>query len=214
MKPTTLTVLRPLASLGAFLLLSALPGCNVVQPAQDDPTRYFVLSDPAAQAAPTVPSSGAPRLGLKTVRLESYLKHREIVVRTGANELQFKDYRRWAEPLDAAVGRVLRTSLLASPNVAQVLTEPFPFDQQRDFEVSIDVRRCEGVLEGPRYKAEFSAMVEISTGGQDGKLVARKLFVAPPADWDGTDYDRLASLLSDDVSALGLEIASEIPAKG
>jgi uncharacterized protein len=213
MKPTTLSVLRPLASLTAFLFLGALSGCNVVQPAQDDPTRYFVLSDPAAQATPAIPSPTAPRLGLRAVRLESYLKHREMVVRAGANELQFKDYRRWAEPLDAAVARVLRTSLLASPGVAQVLTEPFPFDQPRDLDVSIDVRRCEGVIEGSRYKAEFSAMIEISTGGSDPKVVVRKLFVAAPADWDGTDYDRLASLLSDDVSALGLEVASDIPAK-
>ncbi|HEY5227397.1 MAG TPA: ABC-type transport auxiliary lipoprotein family protein [Opitutaceae bacterium] len=159
MKPTTLTVLRPLASFAAFLFLGALSGCNVVQPAQDDPTRYFVLTDPAAQAIPAVITSGAPRVGLRAVRLESYLKHREMVVRTGANEVQFKDYRRWAEPLDAAVGRVLRTSLLASSGVAQVLTEPFPFDQQRDYDISIDVRRCEGVLEGSRYRAEFSAAV-------------------------------------------------------
>jgi hypothetical protein len=95
-----------------------------------------------------------------------------------------------------------------------VLTEPFPFDQQRDYDVSIDVRRCEGALEGSGYKAEFSALIEISTTGPDPRIVVRKLFEAPAADWDGINYDRLASLLSSDVSALGQEVASSIPPKG
>jgi hypothetical protein len=195
-------------------VLVLLPACNVVQPAQDDPTRYFVLSDSAAASVPAVPSSSAARIGLHSIRLETYLKHREMVVRTGANEVQFKDYRRWAEPLDAAVGRVLRTSLAASASVSQVLTEPFPFDQQRDYDVSVEVRRCEGAAEGSGFKAEFSALIEISTGGPDPKVVVRKLFVAPAADWDGSNYDRLANLLTADISALAQEIASSIPPKG
>jgi uncharacterized lipoprotein YmbA len=201
------------ALLASLFALAALPACNVVQPAQDDPTRYFVLSDPSVAGAPSVPAASATRIGLHSIRLETYLKHREMVVRTGANEIQFKDYRRWAEPLDAAVGRVLRTSLVASSSVSQVLTEPFPFDQQRDYDVSIDVRRCEGAVEGSGFKAEFTALIEISTTGSDPKIVVRKLFEAPAADWDGSNYDHLASLLTADVSALAQEVASSIPPK-
>jgi len=203
-----------MALCASVFALGALPACNLVQPAQDDPTRYFVLSDPAVAGSPAVPAASAARIGLHSVRLETYLKHREMVLRTGANEIQFKDYRRWAEPIDAAVGRVLRASLVASSSVSQVLTEPFPFDQQRDYDVSIDVRRCEGALEGSGYKAEFSALIEISTTGPDPRIVVRKLFEAPAADWDGINYDRMASLLSSDVSALGQEVASSIPPKG
>jgi uncharacterized lipoprotein YmbA len=209
----SLSAARSTALLGSVLALGLLPGCNVAQPAQDDPTRYFVLSDPATSTV-AVPAASAPRIGLHAIRLESYLKHREMVVRTAANEVQFKDYRRWAEPLDAAVGRVLRVSLVTSDSVSQVLSEPFPFDQQRDYDVMVDVRRCEGSYEGSAYKAEFSAFVEISTAGSDPKVVSRKLFTAPAADWDGTDYDRLASLLSADISALGQDIASSLPPKG
>jgi hypothetical protein len=214
MKHPIQTLARSLARCVAPVLVAALSGCNIVPTAQDDPTRYFVLSDPLSQAAPAVPSTSAVRIGLHTVRLESYLKRKEMVVRTGANEIQFRDYRRWAEPLDAAIGRVLRTRLLDSGDVAQVLTEPFPFDQQRDFDVSVDVRRCEGVMDGSgKYGAGFSAVIEISTAGPDPKVVARRLFVAPAAAWDGEDYDRLANLLTDDVSALGQEILTAIPAK-
>ena len=62
----------------------------------------------------------------------------------GENEVEFRDYRRWAEPLDAGVARVLRARLLASPDVAQVYAEPFPADQDRDFDVSVEVTQVRG----------------------------------------------------------------------
>jgi uncharacterized protein len=199
----------------APVLLAGLVACNIVPTAQDDPTRYFVLSDPAIQAAPANPSATAVRLGLKEVRLESYLKHKEIVVRTGPNEIQFRDFRRWAEPLNAAIARVLASSLKASSDVAQVQMEPFPFDEKRDFDVSVEIHRCEGVLDASgKYQAGFSAVIEISTTGADARVVARRQFAAPDAAWDGENFDRLASLLSADVSALGGEILAALPPRG
>ena len=195
-------------------LLFALSACNVVQPAQEDPTRYFVLSDPAVpQGQAPAPSAGV-RIGLKAVRLEGYLRRKQIVVRTGDNEVQFRDYRLWAEPLDAAIGRVLRTRLLASPEVAQVYAEPFPPDQERDFDVSIEVRRFEGSAgEQGRYAASLSAAIEIATTGASPRVVAHKVFVAPAAAWDGRDFDRLARMLSADVSALAQDVLADLPAR-
>jgi uncharacterized lipoprotein YmbA len=201
-------------SLAASGFLGLLAACNIVPPAQDDPTRYFVLSDSAASATQATPTAGGVRIGLRSVRLEGYLKRREMVVRAGDNEVEFRDYRRWAEPLDAAVGRVLRGALLASPGVAQVQAEPFAPDQDRDYDVSIEVRRLEGAASGPgKFRASFSAMIEVSTAGANPHVVSRRLFVAPDAPWDGRDFDRLASLLTADVSALGQEIISELPAR-
>ena len=202
----------PLIPLALAGLLCALAACNVVQPAQDDPTRYFVLSDPAAHPGQAPSAAAGVRIGLKAVRLESYLRRREMVVRTGENEVQFRDYRRWAEPLDAGVARVLRTRLLASPDVAQVYGEPFAAGQERDFDVSIELRKCEGSLApSGRYAASLSATIEVSTAGANPRPVARKVFVAPDASWDGRDFDRLASLLSADVSALGQEVLADLP---
>lgn len=203
--------LRILAVLAGVGLLGGLAACNVAQPAQDDPTKYYVLSDipvPAAQV-----TSGA-RIGLSTVRLEGYLKRREMVVRSGGNEVEFRDYRRWAEPLDAGITRVVQARLLGSPKVAQVFAEPFPLDQERDYDVSIEVRSCEGTVgRSGSYGASFSATVEVSTAGPNPHVISRKLFAAPDAPWDGRDFDRLASLLTADVSALGQEVLADIPAR-
>jgi uncharacterized protein len=208
-----LSRLRPLCPFAVVGLLGLLAACNVVPPPEDDPTRYFVLSDPVSTAVAATVAGGA-RIGVREVKLESYLKKKEMVVRTGENEIEFRDFRRWAEPLDAAIVRVLRRRLLDAAGVAQVYTEPFPTDQDRDFDVTIDVRRCEGLLTSSgKYVASFAAMVEVSTAGSGAHVVSRKLFTAPDAAWDGKDFDRLANLLSADVSALGQEVLAVISAK-
>jgi uncharacterized lipoprotein YmbA len=212
MNKSALSLLRPaVLGLGVAALLGA---CNIGTPAQEDPTRYYLLSDTAALSSTPSTSPTGARLGLHAIVLESYLKKREMIVRTGDNEVDFKDYRRWAEPLDSAVSRVLRASLVASAGVANVAAEPFPIDQDRDFDVAVEVRHCEGLATAGGASASFAATFEIWTAGNTPRLVARKTFVAPVAAWDGSNYDRLASLLSADISALGQEIAATLPPKG
>jgi hypothetical protein len=160
------------------------------------------------------PAAGTQRIGLRTVRLEGYLKGRQMIVRNGANEVRFEDFRRWAEPLDLAITRIVRSRLLSGPSVAQVYAEPFPFDQARDYDVSIEVSRFEGAVDaGGKFVASVTATIEIATSGADSRVVSRRSFEAPVQAWDGTDFDRLAELLSSDVAALAQEVASELPAK-
>jgi len=206
---------RAAARLAAAGLL-ALAGCNVIPPAQEDATRYFVLSgaEPAAAEAGQPAAGATLRIGLRTVRLESYLSRRQMVVRAGPNEVRFEDFRRWAEPLDAAITRVVRASLLSAPSVSQVFAEPFPFDQARDFDVSIDVVRFEGTLAADgKYAASVTAVVEISTTGADSRVVSHRIYEAPSLEWDGTDFGRLAALLNTDVGSLAREVVSELPSK-
>ncbi|HMD60411.1 MAG TPA: PqiC family protein [Opitutaceae bacterium] len=199
-------------------LLGALAGCNIIPPPQQDATRYFVLSDAAPGGAPAglaPAAAGGLRIGLRPVALASYLDHRTMVVRTGASEVRFEDFRRWAEPLDAGIARVLRTALLSSPDVAQVFVEPFPLDQERDFDVSIKVVRCGGAETSMgRYAASLEATIEITAPGAAPRVVSRRVFVAPDEPWDGDDFGRLAALLTKDVAALGRDVLAGIPPRG
>jgi uncharacterized lipoprotein YmbA len=203
----------PALLLCALALLGAA-GCNVVPPVQPDATRYYILSGPTLAETAAHAAAGTLRLGLRPVEVAPYLRRGSMVVRAGDNEISFADSARWAEPVEREIGASLRQRLGAAPSVARVLTPPFPIEPARDFDVSVQVLRCEGVRENAGSAvARFAASVEISTTGENAQTVVRKTFVAPDAAWDGKDFARLAALLSDAVAALSQEIVAALPEK-
>ena len=198
------------------VLLSAagllIAGCNVVPPPQADTTRYFVLT--GSGPAPG-PAAGSLRLGLRNVELAAYLNTRDMVLRSGSNELVLQEYARWAEPLDAAIARILRTELAAAPAVGRVDLQPFRFDTDRDYDVSVTVIHCEGETSARLIShptARFAAVAEITSTGPNPRVVARRMYTAPESAWDGHDYARLAGLLGDDVAEFGRQIIADLPA--
>jgi uncharacterized protein len=199
------------ASLGLFAWTA---GCNVIPPPTEDATRYYLLSEPAAAGPGRTAGSGGIRIGLKSIAVAGYLKNREMVVRRGANEIAFKDYARWAEPLDAAISRSLRAGLLQAPAVADVLVPPFPLEGERNYDVDIQVIQCEGAAAaGGGSVAKFSAIVDITTTGAAPSAIAHHVFTAPDAAWNGKDYGQLAGLLSDAVAQLAADVIAAIPPK-
>ena len=194
--------------------LLVLAGCNVIPPPQADSTRYYALASPALDTPAARPAPGTLRLGLKAVDVAPYLKKGEFVVRRGENELVYNEYARWAEPLEASIARAVRARLLADAKTGRVFAYPFPFDQERDFDIAIGIGRCEGVqLAGGGAAARFAATLEITSAGATSEMVVRKTITMPDVVWDGRDYAALARALSDDVAALGQEIAAALPEK-
>ena len=210
--PTSASSLfRPLRRRLPVACVLWLAGCNVLPAPSADSTRFYVLTGPAAVAGVSGPA-GRLRIGLKNVQIADYLKAPTPAVRRGANELTFPDANRWAEPLDAGIGRVLRATLENAPTVAVVYTRPFPFEADRDYDIAVTVTRCEGTTAGSHPGARFAAIVEISTAGATSHLVAHRVFAPEAAAWDGRDYGRLVGLLSEQIGALGQEIVAELPA--
>lgn len=211
MSATRSSLLRLLPSVFGLL---AFAGCSIIPEPPPDPTRYYVLADDAAvAAAENNPTTARLRVGLRTIELAPYLKARSMVVRHGTNELAFNDYARWAEPLDAAVSALVRTQLLASPKVGRVSTYPFRFDEERDYDVSIQVANCEGSQPAPAgpFVTKFSATIEIAGVGAEPKRMTRQVFVAPEGSWDGKDFGALAAALSEAVKALAQDVAEALP---
>ena len=203
--------LRLLSSAVCLLLVA---GCNVIPPPQADSTRYYTLASPALDNQVARPTSGTLRLGLKPVDVAPYLKKDLLVLRRGENELVYNEYARWAEPLEASIARAVRTRLLADAKTGRGFAAPFPFDQERDFDIAIGIARCEGVqVAGGGAAARFAATLEITSAGATSEVVVRKTITMPDVVWDGKDYAALARALSDDVAALGQEIAAALPEK-
>ena len=206
------TVLKAARGFGVALALN-LAGCSILPQPVADPTRYYLLGTPARSEAAVSAPKGTLHVGLRGLELPPYLRNnRTMVVRSGANEIRYEDYARWAEPLDQAVQRVIRDRLLARDAVASAEIAPYSPQIRRDIDVVVRVLQCEGGQEGAgRKTVQFSANYEILDQRKDGAVVLRKNFTAPAADWDGNDFGRLASLLGAAAAALGDDIAANLP---
>jgi len=203
------------AGLAAACFAFGLSGCSILPKPTEDPTRYYVLgSAPVSDLVVSAPK-GSLHLGIRAVDLPIYLRNnRTLVIRNGANEIRYQDYARWAEPLDQAVQRAIRDRLQASDAVASAEVAPFSTEVHRDFDVIVHVLQCEGGVDPQgRNTAQFSAVYEILDLREGGghPSVVRKSFSAPPAQWDGKDFGVLTAKLSEAVSALGSDIAANLP---
>lgn len=191
------------------LTLVGLTGCSVVPAPTADLTRFYVLSNPRTDAAEISQSSDGLQIGLKRVEVSPYLDKGSLVVRRGNNELVYNDFARWAEPIGEGVSRIVRSRLLDNPKVGRVFVDSFPFDQHRDYDISIYVTRCEGAVNA--REARFTAVVEMTTTGENAKVVSRREFVAPSQTWDGKDYAALVAVLSAHVDTLSDQIVALLP---
>jgi uncharacterized lipoprotein YmbA len=207
----------------ALLLLAALSagGCHVLPQPQVDPTHYYTLDGKADGATPAAGVSGGTlKIGLKPIVVPAYLTDRAMVVRDQKGEIHYEEYHRWAERLDDGIARLVRERLLDLPTVAAVYPPPFPIDETRDFDVTVEIDRCEGERDSTgAATAAFVATIEIARPGGDHEVVVRKKFTPPAAVWIAAksasaqpNFGALANLLGDDVKAMANEIATALPA--
>lgn len=207
-----------LCHVSALGLLSAvvlsLAGCSLVPAPVSDPTRYYVLTGRGFETAPAAKQEGALILGVKRIEIAPYLNGKDMVVREAGNEITYNSFSRWAEPLTTSIARTLAGRLATADKVGRVYSQPFPFEVERNYDVSVRVLRCEGERkEGGKVVASFTALVEVTESKAGGAIVLRKLFNAPETEWDGKNFGALASALSESVAALGTEIVTALPAK-
>ena len=197
--------------LAAIALLAG--GCSLPLPqAQTDPTKTFILSVPASE--PTAPTpANAPALRLRPIDVASYLRTRTLIVRRGENEIDFREYARWGEPLEQGIARVLREGLLERGAASSVqVVGSRADDTEAKFEVMIRVLACEGDANG---SVAFRAIWEISTIGDNSgnSVVARGDFRPTDLHWTPRNEATLAAALSRAVSGLAGELAAHLPAK-
>jgi|GEM_PF-189764 len=197
----------------AVLFGFGVSACSVIPQASADPTRYYVLNGPGPNESSGRIATQGVALGIRTLELPNYLRStKSMVVRKGKNEVRYEEYARWAEPIEAGLTRALKERLAEASEVRSVATFPLVGGETREFDVRIRILRCEGGTSGGgRPVALFSASYEFSKPEADGVVVLRKVFTAPEAAWDGTDFAELAQRLSDGVALLAAEIASNLP---
>ena len=191
---------------GGWLL--AITGCNVIPASQPDATRYFVLTTPTTKPAPVAADGPHWRIALRTVEVPSYLRGKAMQVRSARNEIHFAEDARWAESLEAGLGRVLRESLERRSEVAHVVASA---GEDPDFDVLVRVLRCEGDRDAK--VARFVAVVEVYAPRLGAELRAKDTLVMEVPGWDGS-YGQLAAKLSDAVDQLAGHIVTLLGTAG
>ena len=201
---------RPLLLSVALLAGLFTTACQIVPEAKHDLTRFFVLEDPGATMGSVGSNPDGATLGLLGIRLPVYLADsRAMAISSASQEIEFRDFERWAEPLDEGIERVLQSALGRAVSVARVLTLPFGADVNREYDVQVDVIDCEGFNSGSSQSVQFAC--EYSIMDLDGELVAHGIYAANPAIWNGTPGG-LARLLSAAIVESAAVIADSIPA--
>ena len=190
------------------LVMAGVSGCQLLPEAQSDPTKYYVLSTEQAGAAG---QTGAPIVHLRDVELASYLRGRPLVVRRGDNEIEFREFARWGEPLELGIARVLRDELVARGAASAVRGAGGRRDfAAHDHTLNVRVLACEGATNG---SVVFRAVWEIATTGEKAGVKARGEFRPADLRWDGKSEASLAAKLSEAVSGLAAEIAGAMGKK-
>jgi uncharacterized lipoprotein YmbA len=188
------------ASLALLALLSA--GCFLTTP-RSDPTRFYVLS---TQLAGGEPAAKGPAIHLRPVELASYIKSKPMIVRRDGNEIEFREYARWGEPLELGIGRVLREDLLARGAAGAVLAGGLrAVDVEYDYVLTVRVLACEGGAGGAVF---FHAAWTLSTASVTPRVVAQGEYRPTGLRWDGKSEATLAARLSEAVAGLAAEIAA------
>jgi hypothetical protein len=204
----TASRIRLTSPLLALLAGLAAGGCSVLPRAEPDPTRHFVLESGLPAALPATALTAPVAIAPVTLGAGYLVGTRNLIVRRGGNEIRYEDFARWAEPLDAGIGRILRERIPGSVPVRAVRTNRAGDAAPAPAVVRLEVLRCEGVVEGDGGGvAHFSATYEIT--GPKGAVV-RGSFTDDARAWDGRDPARLAALLGEAVGALATEIGGKL----
>ena len=158
---------------------------------------FYTLSAP-----PPVEPSGQPTLSVVVgpVTVPEAVDRTPMVIRTGPNQVDIEDLHRWAEPLKAAIPRVLAAHLARDLGTARVSSSRQASGGDADYRVGVHVTRFESSLtEGATLEASWTV---VGKGGtRRGRTVAQE--PATPGNHAG-----LASAHSKALERLSREIAA------
>ena len=154
---------------------------------------FYTLDAPEPPAA----AGGAPAIAVGPVSVPEIVDRPQIVVRLGANQVQIVEQARWAEPLRAAIARVVAANLASSLGARVVGSR----NGEADYRIALDVQRFESPADAVLIEALWT--VSGKGGRQSGRAVAREKVA-------GKEYSALAAAHSAALAAISREIAAAI----
>jgi uncharacterized lipoprotein YmbA len=174
------------------------------------PQKHFVLgADGGSRDATVLPVSFDITIGVRRLKLASYLASPFMVVRRGPNQVDFAEFHRWGEPLEAGINRVVAGALLAL-GFHEVAVAPWPTRARYDYVIQLDVVRFEGMAPDDPDSADGGVLLLATweiTRELDGSVLARGTTDYQRQGWSVGDYPGLVTLLDDGLGVLADDLA-------
>lgn len=191
-----------------FVVSALLGGCFGTSP----PSRFYSLtSEGEAGISAAEGVNVVVRVG--PVMLPSYLDRRQIVTRSGANEIKMAEYDRWGGSLDDEIGRQLVLNLskgLASRHISAIPWRAVSLVAAPVlYRIPVSLNRFDGTP-GGSVVLDATWGVIVKKDGQENVLVSRESTITEPV--GGNDYASLVAAMGKAVEKLGNEIAGSIAA--
>lgn len=189
-------------------------GCGIGLNRGAAPPQHYVLGGVASQtaAAPSGDSSGVS-IGLRRPQIASYLDAPSIVVRRGANQIEFSELHRWGENLGGGINRALAADLSARDTFGAVATAPWSPRERLDYLIQLNVLRFEGLVseEGTASQGEIHLLATWEIiGSEDGAVLARGTTDHRAGGWRVGDFAHLVTLLDAGLGVLASDLAATI----
>lgn len=198
-----------LLSLLSGLTLVAHAGCFSLGQGDAQPTLYYTLEAVDASPVDTSRSEEPVVIGLDRIEVPSYLDRREIVVRTGDNELRYTERHLWAERPSDSLQRLLSMDIERQASVAlAVHSLPWPDHSDPEWVLQLNLESFEG-QESPTTELLLEASWIIQSS-KDGAIAKKGHYRAANLDWSKGDYSSLAHGLSKGLGDLGRLIAKDL----
>lgn len=190
----------------AIILLLVAGGCTILAP-QKDESKFYLLTPVAGGAliaASPVNQGHELSIGIGPVTFPGYLKRPEIVTRTGADQLELSEDKRWAEPLDSNFQSVLGQDLSQMLVTQRIVMFPWYSKTHIDYQVEVQVSRFDA---GSDSQSRLTARWSIKNGANGNILFATETTTTSAV---ASDDPAGSAALSRDVAELSREIADRI----
>jgi uncharacterized lipoprotein YmbA len=188
-------LIQAAACIGMAALLAAC--------ATTESDHFYTLNGPVTAASPAAAAAAKPvYIEMLAVNVPAQVKRKELVVTTGAGQVDMLDHHRWIGPLADEIGRALSLQVSAELGAIDVYRTPYP-QGAAPYRISTNVQRFESV---PGQYALIDATWSVRQVGSEAVLTCRSVLREPV----GQGYEALVAGHRAALAKLGNAIAAAV----
>ncbi len=161
---------------------------------------YYVLSGP--EGAAPADSPGALAIYVGPVAVPESVDRSAMVLQSSANQVDFSDEHRWAEPLKTAIPRVIAENLMRMLNTPRVMASRAGPVTDTDYRVALEVQRFESSLsQGASIEVLWTVTGKRAKSPVTGRSTVREPAASPTPEGVAAAHSRALARVAAEIAA-------------